>query len=348
MMLFIFVSTLVIIGVLESLSRYDNLRRVKVSFKTDMDMVEPGETFTLHFTVANQSAFPVLYVGFGLSFDDLYAVCEEEDWKSRHLTESIYGSTVSYRFFLLPHKQFSGKVHLSMKKRGIYDLGRSYVEKSDLLGLFPTLRSNDIGIKLICTAKTTEITEPSTVGGFLGQTSVRRFIHEDPSMMIGYNDYTGREPMKQISWFQTAKRGELTVRQYDHTVDYNVSLVVNMESDNPLVKEECLSITRTVCEYLEGKKIPYAFYSNGDLFSVREGLGRSHLMPILRRIGLSQMACYRSLSSLVDKCILGRKGADSYIVISPVLDDAGTRELDRLQAVSDTKLCILYGEVKSA
>ena len=273
MMLFIFVSTLVIIGVLESLSRHDNLRRVRVSFKTDMDMVEPGEPFTLHFTVKNQSSFPVLYVGFALSFGDMFEVHEDDEWKSRHLEESIYGSTASYRFFLLPHKQFSGKMHISMKKRGIYDLGRSYIEKSDLLGLFPTVRSNDIGIMMICTAKTTDIAEPATRGGFLGQTSVRRFIHEDPSMMIGYNDYTGREPMKQISWFQTAKRGELTVRQYDHTVDYNVNLVVNMDTDNPLVKEECLSITRTVCEYLEKKKIPYAFYSNGDLFSVREGLG---------------------------------------------------------------------------
>ena len=138
------------------------------------------------------------------------------------------------------------------------------------------------------------------------------------------------------------------MRKYDHTVDYNVSLVVNMDSENSPAKEECLSITRTVCEYLESKKIPYAFYSNGDLFYVREGLGRSHLMPILRRIGLSQKACYNSFGSLIDKCILSRKGADSYIVISPKLDDAGTKELKRLQAVSDTKLCVIYGEVKSA
>ena len=118
MMLFIFVFTVFIIGVLEVLSRYDNIRRVTVSFNTDMDMVEPGENLTLRFSVANRSRFPVLYVGFGLSFPDVFKVDGDEGWKETHLSENIYGSSVSYRFFLLPYKRFTGTVRLSVKKRG--------------------------------------------------------------------------------------------------------------------------------------------------------------------------------------------------------------------------------------
>ena len=58
---------------------------------------------------------------------------------------------------------------------------------------------------------------------------MRRFILDDPSLLVGYREYTGREPMKQISWNQTAKTGRLTVRQNDHTTDRIAMVIVNMD-----------------------------------------------------------------------------------------------------------------------
>ena len=71
-----------------------------------------------------------------------------------------------------------------------------------------------------------------------------------------------------------------------------------------------------------------------------------HLFFILLRIGLSRLAGYRSFSALVDRCIAHRSGTDSYIVVTPALSGAGQQALRRLQAYSDTKLCVLFGEEK--
>ena len=38
------------------------------------------------------------------------------------------------------------------------------------------------------------------LGGMIGDISVNRFIFEDPMLTIGFSDYTGREPMRDISW----------------------------------------------------------------------------------------------------------------------------------------------------
>ena len=346
MIAFVLVFSLVAVAVLELLSRREDLRRVHTTFSSDMDLVEPGETFTLRFTVCNTGSLPILCMGFTLQLDDALTVREDEEWAERHVTKDLVGTRIDYNFYLLPHRRFSGKVRLSINKRGMFDLGRYYVETGDLMGLSPTLHSDNIGVRVICTSACAPLDEPDTLGGFLGDVSVRRFIHEDPCMLIGYSDYTGREPMKQISWFQTAKAGKLTVRRLDHTVDRNVTLVVNMEAFDRYATERCLEMTRTVCEQLEERNVPYALDSNGDLHHLYEGLGRSHLFLILRRIGLSRLTGYLPFASLVDYCIEHRKGADSYIVVTPVLNAAGERALRRLQAVSDTKICVLVGEEK--
>ena len=346
MILFVLVCSLIVIAVLERLSRRPDLRRLYVSFSADMDLVEPGEIVTLRYTVCNTGRFPILCGGFALQLDEAVTVREEGAWAARHVTDSFSGPRVDYHFYLLPRRRFSGKLRLSLKKRGVIDLGKCYLETGDLLGLQSAVSTREIGVRVICTASCVPLDAPKTLGGFLGNVSVRRFIHEDPSMLIGYRDYTGREPMKQISWFQTAKAGQLTVRVYDHTVDRNVTLLVNMQAASPHVSERCLSLTRTVCEILEAGKVPYALRSNGDLQSLHEGLGRGHLHFILRRIGVSRLAGYRSFSDLVDKAIAHRSGADSFIVVTPALSAAGEKALRRLQAVSDTRVCVLYGEEK--
>lgn len=345
MILFLLICSLIVIALLERLSLRGVRRRLYVTFSADMDLVEPGEVVTLRYSVCNTGRFPILCGGFALQFDEAVTVREEAAWSARHVTPSFSGPRVDYHFYLLPRRRFTGKLRLSLKKRGVIDLGTCYLETGDLLGLRSAVNARDIGIRVVCTAPCVPLDKPETLGGLLGNVSVRRFIHEDPSMLLGYRDYTGREPMKQISWFQTAKAGQLTVRVYDHTVDHDVTLLVNMQASARHVSERCLSLTRTVCELLETGKIPYAIRTNGDLQSLHEGLGRSHLHFILRRIGISRLACYRSFPDLVEQCIAHRGGtADSFIIITPALSAAGEQALRRLQAFSDTKICVLYGE----
>ena len=55
---------------------------------------------------------------------------------------------------------------------------------------------------------------------------------------------------------QTAKTGQLIVRQNDFTVDRNVSILVNMEFAPLPQLERCMELLRSVCEELEEQRIP--------------------------------------------------------------------------------------------
>ncbi len=345
MIFFIFIFSLLLAVCLELLSVQEDLRPLRIDFHADMDLVEPGEIITLKYTIRNESFLPVLYVSLGLHFDDCFTVCEDKEWIEKHVTSNSFGTIVDHRLYLFPHTKFTGKIRVALNKRGYYDLGRCYVEKSDLLGLFPAVSSFDIGEHVICTAKKADLKMPDSFGGLMGQTSVRRFIHDDPTLLMGYRDYTGREPMKQISWVQTAKNDKMTVKVYDHTADRNITLVVNLQTENRVAFEHCLSVTRSVCEELEKRKIPYSIYSNGELFELREGLGGAHLRPMLKRIGIAGTACYISFESLVERCLENRLGSDSYIVITPSVGETEKPVLKRLQNFSDAGLLVYSGEV---
>ncbi len=324
--------TVLLLALVEIASRRVDLRNLYVRFSLDTKLTEPEETVSLRFTIRNASIFPILYAGLSLRLDSAFRPEGDEEFLRRHTVSDFAGTRVSYHFSLPPKRQFSGKLQFSVKQRGLYDLGHYYLEFGDFLGLKPRVLSEDIGLKIICTAEACEAPVVRALGGELGNVSVRRFLHDDPTMVLGYRDYTGREPMKQISWNQSARTGRLIVRQNDFTTDRTAVVLVNIDPSSRRLMERCLSLTGSVCRLLEKEKIPYAMMSNGDLHSLTEGLGTGHLFFIQRRIGLSSLTGYTGFPSLVEKCLRRHKPGCTHIVITPALDEdirAGIRRLSR-------------------
>ena len=332
---------LIFILVIEALSLWGNNRTLPVEFDLDTTLVEPGEPATLYYTVSNPYRLPMFYVGCTLFFYPEFTICEDKEFFRLHVGFGDSGTRVKHHFFLPGRSTFKGKVHLSLSKRGVQELGTYYLETGDFLGLYPIIRTERILKKIICTADKCNSEELQFPGGEIGDISVRRFIIDDPTMLLGYRDYTGREPMKQISWNQTAKVGKLMVRQNDYTTDRVAVVMVNMDSTQRRQMEECLKLVRTVCEQLEDAKIPYELVSNGDLLSIPEGIGREHLHFILRRIGLSRLARFNSFGSLVERCVFRRRSNCCYVVITPAVGQETASLISYLGSRLDSRPVVL-------
>ena len=336
--------TVLILAALEIASRREDLRHLYIHFSIDTNLAEPGETVTLRYTVRNTGIFPILYAGLSLRLDNAFRPEEDEEFMRRHVVTDFVGTKVSHNFFLAPKRQFSGKLRFSVRQRGLYDLGKYYLEFGDFLGLKPQLRSGNMDLRIICTAARCETPAIRALGGELGNISVRRFLYDDPTMVLGYREYSGREPLKQISWKQSAKAGRLIVRQNDFTTDRTAVVLVNIDPTNRRLAEQCLSMTSSVCQQLEKEKIPYAMMSNGDLRSLTEGLGTSHLFFIQRRIGLSNHTGYVGFSSAVGECIRQKKPGRTHIVITPALDEDTQAAIRLLARYTDREPVVLCAE----
>ena len=342
MTFFLIFGVIICFGVLEILSLRLPERSIHTHLEADLSLCAPEEEVALRYTVTNSSFLPLLYVGISIHFDEDVEVIPPDGAVDRWvLHKDFSGVHVEHRMHLMPYRRCSGQI----RRRGMHTIGQHYVEFGDYLGLKASVRTVEGEHRITCTAPEWEgETELRPLGGLMGEVSVLRFIHEDPCLLMGYRDYTGREPMKQISWNQSAKTGRLIVKQQDHTAQANVAVLLNTEGGNRAVLERCLSLTRSICEELEAHRIPYLFRSNGDLWDVAEGIGRSHLFPILRSLGLTRLSCYAPFAALVDRCIREGRPDRTYIVITDETPDA----LQRLQAHSEHRIVSFSGRAGEA
>ena len=156
--------------------------------------------------------------------------------------------------------------------------------------------------------------------------------------------------MRAISWKRTAQAGNLQVKQYDYTAERHIVVLLNTEGAEEAQLEECLRLTRSVCETLERMKIPYGFRTNGNLpgpvgkvSAMVEGLGEQHLNTILYGLGCADTTCFYSFRYLVHKTLRARKSSEAYIVITP--DDKGAVHscLGELSSAVGAPICVLRG-----
>ena len=320
-------------------------KRIQISFDTDLTLAEPGEEVCLSVVIRNQSRLPQLYVSVSVSLEDGLKILVNEDEGAKYIVKTASGNLFRRRYFLLPHQAVIQKIRFVPEHRGVFHIGRCYLECGDYLGIKSIVKSFPIDRQLVCTARyIPDLPSFDPLGGTEGNHSVRRFIFEDPTLVYGYRDYTGREPMRQISWKATARTGRLTVREQDHTQEWNATVLADLWTDSQEDLERVLELVRTVCESLEERHIPYAFVSNSDLGDVPEGLGRQHIHMIQRKIGLSFPIAYYRFDTLLPRLFSGTTDDRSFILIAPEptrnVDDY-LRYLDRYGA---SKTIVFYGK----
>ena len=349
MLIAVVVGIVAVLAALEILSLVFSIKSVYFRCETDMELTEPDEIATLSFRVSNRSFWPLMFVSFSFIFNDAVEVRESREWLDKHAGGSMLTEFYTYDTYLMPKTAFRRKLHFSIKKRGCFDLGKIYIETGDFLGLKTRVMSFSLDKRIVCTAKPCE-DEPdlAALGGIMGELSVRRFIMEDPSLVLGYREYTGTEPFKSISWTQTAKTGRLTVKKHDFTVDNDVAVIVDLEFTEPEVRERCLSLVRTACDFLEENRIPYALHSNGDLFDTAKGIGRTHSFEIQRRLGVSMFTRFVPFEDTVQRSIGGGYGRTGCIVIAPEATPETAELTRRLSEHSGAPVCLLLGKGESA
>ncbi|MBR2890564.1 MAG: DUF58 domain-containing protein [Oscillospiraceae bacterium] len=311
-------------------------------------LAEPGEVVTWRAAVENKSRMPILFARLWQNFPAQVRFHGEKAWVDGHVRESFQQWHVEERMSLMPLQKCTRTVDISFDRRGAYQIGAWRLAAGDLLGISEYAVTGPAQELVIMPERAKNVRSLEALGGFLGDVSVRRFILEDPVLTVGFRDYTGREPMKAISWTRTAVTGSLQVRQYDHTAERVVAVLLNVEGASPAALEECFRLTRSACELLERKKIPYVFRTNGNLpgpvgkvFYLGEGLGGTHLSTILFGLGKADGTCFHSLRYLVRQTLDRRRGNEAYILITPELDLVGKRAVAMLEEAAGGSVCVL-------
>lgn len=198
----------------------------------------------------------------------------------------------TYTLFIMPFQRVKRTYNVFGKKRGLYNLDNIVLTMGDFIGIDTIRRQVIMNEQIIILPEKVDLYENIIpIGSLMGDTSVKRWIIDDPLMTIGIREYTGNEPERFIHWPSSLRHGNLMVKNFDFTTDNSVMIVLNLETMKPSWKpveeeliEKVISLTRAVMEEFEALRIPYGFASNANHFN-HPGLGSSHLNDFLEQLG---------------------------------------------------------------
>ncbi len=205
-----------------------------------------------------------------------------------------------YSLFVLPWQRVKRTYKIQGQKRGLHRITQSLLELGDFVGFSSEERRVTINQSLVILPKQVRLAESLVpLGPLGGEITVKRWIIDDPLMIIGIRDYTGNEPQRFIHWPSSAKFGSLMVKKLDFTSDNSVLVILNVEASRsrwqPIEEElidAAVSLARGVLEEFEELKVPYGLVTNayndqsGNWgYQYHAGLGAGHLGALLHTLG---------------------------------------------------------------
>lgn len=347
------------------------LEKVTYDVHVSQTLLEPDEKFTVNSIIENRKFWFLPYIDMVETFPhNIQIPGEEKNISDEGITYSLSSqlSTNAYdkmsaaklhsSFYMMPYQRLDRTLEASIPVRGRYIFSGCYIHGGDFLGLQDNSKEFTTYQEVVVMPRASNSPEfESLLGGLIGDISIRRFIFEDPMLTIGFSDYTGREPMRDISWTQSARLGKMMVKNYDHTTDICISVILNVQSalntqEEDVLVEQCFSLTRSLCEQLEKKHIKYSFVTNAipmgmlDLVSsVEQGLGNVHFYTIMEILGRASLSACENFSVTLRRACRTCEQGQYFIVISPNENEIWKEAYDKLVDISGNKTFLITPEL---
>lgn len=206
------------------------------------------------------------------------------------------------------------KTRISFTMRGTYRLDESKLLMGDFIGFtMQHLKTGNASEIVVYPAKLADAPLVDSTINYLGEIMRERTLFEDTLSTRGYRDYSSSDPMKNISWKQSARTGRLIVREFDRLSDAAVTIVLDLsylfdgDRDNYIrLLEFCYSACRTIIEILTERGESFVFTTNAHtpdrktVYSVTPGRTQlSELLELLARTkSMARISTYRLLKDI--------------------------------------------------
>lgn len=337
---------LIILGyILNLISRKYTLNKVSYKRKLSDNYVEIDEELHLYSIVENKKILPVTF----LQITEKFPVSMKYKFSADEFSKED-GMYHTSTMLLMPYQRIKRDYTVKFKERGRYLLRSVTLTAGDLLGLNTISRQLECDESIVVYPKALDISnEVTKIGDFLGDISVKRWIVDDPLVTAGIREYTGFEPEKAIHWPSSLRNGRLMVRNFDHTSDNSVFIILNIECGRPYwsaidqeIIEKCYSLTRALMDEFEKEHVKYGFTTNahvGAYFSgenyIRPSLGQDHYYNILESIGCAGYDISIPFEKLISNTFSWHLSCRTYLVITPIILEEYTEIIDEIRNNAD-------------
>ena len=349
----IFLVVLITFGtIVELLSLKDNFSNIRYHCVPSKWGCEPGEVFQIRTTVSNYEARTIPFLRLEEIFPkEINIQGDEENVVADH--GSYLHTSVLY---IRGRQKITRTIQVSLPHRGLYFLEGCKLLGGDFLGIRENFKKVEQREEIIIFPQLLkDDTILRALSGYYGDFSVRRFDIEDPILVSSYRDYTGREPMRSISWTQSARRNQLMVKEFDHTIDLSVTILLDVYlhwSEGPQEDqlEYCFSLVRTIAEFLERKKVSYRLLTNAYSLSgntayetlTKSGQGSHHFTTLLHTLGQAASNTFCNIEDLYNIAIKNYSGESAIFYVAPFENEKRSSLVNNMQKRLGSQVYPMY------
>ncbi len=352
----IFLVVLVTFGtILELLSLKNNLSNLRYQCVPSKYGCEPEEVFQIQTTVSNYGLRTIPF----LKLEEMFPMDINIRANDKEEMEDSRSYIHVSMLYIRGKQKITRTIPATLPHRGLYVLEGCRMLGGDFLGI----RENSMKVEqreeiTIFPKSLNDDTILQALSGYYGDFSVRRFYIEDPILVSSYRDYTGREPMRSISWAQSARKNQLMVKEFDHTMDMSVTILLDVylhwsEGANQEELEYCFSLVRTIAEFLERKRVSYRLVTNAYIRSEnsayevlsRAGQGSHHFTTLLYTLGQADSNSFRNIDDLYNMTIQSYSGENAIFYVAPFNNEKRDSIVNNLQNRLGIQIYPMYAPI---
>ena len=328
------------------------LKGIFYSASVNKTEVSEGETLELTEVVENRRFVALPWIKTELSASRWLAFLKKD---SAVQTSGGDNTFIPGVFSLKPRSKCTRVRTIKCLKRGVFSFDDTIITATDMLGLVKVSQAVKVGISItvLPTASDSEdallsFDEP------LGDISVRRFINEDPFIIAGAKEYSGREPLNRINWKYTAITGNLMAARNEFSTTRNTLILMNMQRKRVLPVtaadirdiEALIKLTVKLMEDSVYNGCSCAFATNGgsscgiasDIIKTEE-----QKESVLRILAKLDNKCSYDFS---DFCSTVNYGSfNDVFILTPYIDDNMISFAEQLKASDITAVFYTTGEI---
>ncbi len=288
-----------------SLSMHNMKDNLTIVREMRFNFAKVGDVLEDRITVHNNSSFPTIW----LEITDL---------------TNIPGTKKSIGTSIDPNNTFTWRKRHLCTRRGLYKLGPTRIQTSDLFGFYKLSIHNPAEANILITPPVVPLPQIEVAsGGRTGDGRADKSLIEQSIAVSTIRDYQPQDPLRYIHWPITAKRNILSSRVFENTPTGNWWIIQDMygpvqcgtEINNTLEVGIILSASLAIKGIRDQQAV--GLIANDDRHTwISPQHASDQSMKIMRALALSEAGSL-SLKDLLRKSISLFKQKASLIIITP-------------------------------
>lgn len=327
---FIFISLCILLLLLAHLTRKRGYKDLSIQRRLSTPLVAEGEEFAVTIIIENNKWLPVSFLSVSEAIPaNLKIKIGSEASASNNRT---YHTT---RYNILWYERIKRTYSIIGEKRGTYLIKNMELTLGDIFGFAAEKKELEDYLEILVMPKLMDLKSFGfDNNSLMGNSTVKRWLYNDPLYIRGIREYNVEDRMKDIHWKSSLKMNKLMVKNYDYTSDNEIIIIANMQVDEQVWRvldeeniENMITAAASIAASALKEHIPTGMWTNAYIRSYSNEYksevepsvnSYKKIMELSARMDLSARV---SIEEYLRKKLPLFKRSCTYIIITAYLND---------------------------